>query len=376
MKKLTKIICLLLVLAIIPLLTGCSDNNSAKGVAVDMVTRLGKDNYKNIGDIFYHEDSYFDEEAFKELVKDKRLNISGNKTIKVKEVGEEITDSKTGYVKVRVQVEIDDKRIFNLDTIKVKNKWYVYDPNFYDGNVEIIVPANTTVKFNGKKLDNKSMKTEEEDFKVYFPDTYRYVKLEDVKMNVYTIKNVIKGKYSVSVKQNDSNEIKDVVYTYTESGKDSDNYTKETDYSEHTKKYAFKVSSNDKDVDSYVKDYLNNIYKTATTGSFDDVSKYFDKDSSEYSSIKSGYETLAKKSKKDGNSYYYSDYEVKKLDIKQISYYDDNNIVVCVSYDLNYKVNYTSSSSDRETETKSILVLKKDSKEKYVITNGNYIFLK
>lgn len=376
MKKLTKVICLLLVIAIIPFITGCSNNSDAESVAIEMVTRLSKDNYKNIKDIFYHEDSYFDEGAFKELVKSKKLNISGNKTIKVKEVGEEITDSKTGNVKVKVQIKIDNGKIFNVDTMKVGNKWYVYDPNFYDGNIEIIVPNGTTVKFNGKTLDKKSIDTEEQEVKVYYPDSYRYVKLEKVKMDTYTVKNVISGKYKVSVKSKDSNEIKDVLYTYSESGKTSDNYSKDTSYSDHSKSYTFKVTIKNNDIESYVKAYLENIYKNAATGSFDDVSKYFDKDSKEYDEIKSSYESLIKKSKKDGNSSYASDYEIKDLDIKQVSYYDDNNIVVCFSYNLNYKMNYSSSSYDRKNETKTILVLKKDNKNKYIITNGNNIFVK
>lgn len=377
MKRITKIVCLLLVLAIVPFLTGCSNGgSSAKSVAIEMVTRLSKDNYKNIGNIFYHEDSYFDETAFKAAVKAKGLNISGNKTIKVKEVGNEITDSKTGNVKVTVKVEIDKDRVFNVDTMKVGKKWYVYDPNFYDGNIEIIVPNGTIVKFNGKALSDKSAETEETDVKVYYPDSYRYVKLEKVKMDKYSIKNVIKGEYSVSVRTANSKEIKDVIYTYSEYGKSSDNYTKDTEYSNRTKKYTFNVTGSNKDVEAYVKGYLDNIYKTATTGTFDDVAKYFDKDSKEYNTIKSNYETLAKNSKSEGRSYYYSDYEVKDLDIKSIGYYDDNNIVVMVSYNLNYKTNYSSSSYDKKYETKSILVLKKDSKEKYVITDGNNIFVK
>ena len=47
-----------------------------------------------------------------------------------------------------------------------------------------------------------------------------------------------------------------------------------------------------------------------------------------------------------------------------------------VEYNLTYKMNYSSSSYDRKYDTKSILVLKKDSKEKYVITNGYNIFVK
>ena len=377
MKRVTKLVCLLLILAIVPFLTGCSNGgSSAKDVAIEMVTRLSKNNYKNIGSIFYQKDSYFDETTFKELVKTKKLDISGNKTLKVKEVGEEITDHKTGNIKVTVRIKIDNDRIFNVDTMKVGNKWYVYDPDFYDGNIEVIVPSGTTVKFNGKALSSNSVHTEETDVKVYYPDSYRYIKLNKVKMDTYTIKNVLKGKYTVSVKAKDSNEIKDIVYTYSENGKTSDNYTKDTDYSNHSKKYTFNVNGDNKDVETYVKGYLDNIYKTATTGTFDDVAKYFDKDSKEYNTIKSNYETLAKRSKKEGNSYYYSDFEVKDLDIKSVGYYDDNNIVVMLSYNLNYKTNYTSSSYDKKYETKTILVLKKDNKEKYVITDGNNIFVK
>ncbi len=376
MKKVTKLFCLLLVVAIIPFLTGCTDNNSAENVAIEMVTRLSKDNYKNIGDIFYHEDSYFDEKAFKELVKTKRLNISGNKTIKVKKVEDEITDTKTGYLKTTVRIKIDADRVFNVETIKVKDKWYVYDPDFYDGNIEIVVPTETVVKFNGKTLGKDLVESEEKDIKVYYPDSYKYVKLDKVKVDVYTVKNIISGKYSVTIKNKNSNEVKDVVYTYSQYGKDSGNYTKDSNYSEKTKTYTFNVSSDNKEVESFVKDYVENIYKTATTGTFSDVEKYFDKDSKQYSSIKSYYESLAKKSKKEGNSSYISDYSIKDFEIKRVNYYDDNNIVVSVFYNLNYKMNYSSSSYDRKYETKSILVLKKDSKGKYVITNGNNIFVR
>ena len=376
MKKLGKVLSLLLVISIIPFITGCGSNTAEK-VAVEMVTRLSNDNYKNIGDIFYHEDAYFDEKAFKELIQDKEMNISGNKTIKVKDVSDEITDSKTGNLKVAVRIAIDDNKYFNINTIKVGNKWFVYEPNFYDGNVEIVVPSGTKVTFNGKELNSKEKKTREVDTKVYYPDSYQNVKLENVKMDTYKVKNVLAGKYSVSVKGKDSKEIKDVVYTYTKSAKDdSDNYSKDTDYTSKTKSYTFKVKSSNAEVTKYVTDYVNNIYKTATTGSFDDVSKYFDSKSDLYNTIKSSYESLAKKSKSEGNYSYASDYEIKDLDIKGIYNYDDNNIVAILSYGLNYKMNYSSSSYDRKYDTKSILVLKKDSKEKYVITNGYNIFVK
>lgn len=378
MKKIQKVFLLLAILVLPFMVTGCGKNSSAKDVAVQMVTKLSKDDYKNIGKIFYQEkDSYFDEEAFKKLIQDKELNISGNKTIKVREVGEEITDSKTGYSKVEVKIAIDDNKIFNVDTIKVGNKWYVYEPDFYDGNIEIAVPSGTTVKFNGKTLNKSLKKTKETDTKVYYPDSYRNVELEDVKMDIYKVKNVIAGKYSVAVKGKDTKEIKDVVYTYSKSGSTSDNYDKDTDYSDRTKTYTFKLATSNKDVENYVKNYLDNVYSNASTGSFDGVAKYFDSESDEYNNIKKNYESLAKKAKKEENSYsYISDFKVEDLKNKGTYYYDDNNIVVMVEYNLTYKMNYSSSSYDRKYDTKSILVLKKDSKEKYVITNGYNIFVK
>ena len=117
MSNKTKKVFLLLTLLVIPFLTtACGKNNSAKDVAVEMVTKLSKDDYKNMDDIFYQgEDSYFDDEAFKAAIQDKELNISGNKTIKVEEVGDEITDQETGYLKSSVRIKIDDNKIFNVE---------------------------------------------------------------------------------------------------------------------------------------------------------------------------------------------------------------------------------------------------------------------
>ena len=378
MKINTKKIFLLLILLIVPfMVTGCGKNGSAKDVAIDMVTRLSKDDYKGIGDIFYQEkNSYFDEEAFKEEVQDKELNISGNKTIKVKEVGSEVTDPKTGNVKVEVKVAIDNNKIFNIDTIKVGNKWYVYEPDFYDGNIEIIVPNGSTVNFNGKKLGKSYLKTKEEDFTVKYPDSYKSVKLEDVKVDVYRINNVIKGKYNVSVKSKLSKEIKDVVYTYGKNYKKSENYEFDTDYSDKTKSYTFKLSVEDKGVNNFVKTYLDTIYSKAANGSFDGVKNFFDEDCEDYSDVKKYYEKLVDRATKSENDYSYaSDFKVEDFEQKATYYYNDDNIVVMFEYELKYKMNYSSSSYDRKYDAKTILVLKKDSKGNYVITNGNNMFV-
>lgn len=376
-NKVIKVLSLLVLLVVPFLLTGCGSNNTPKNVAVEMVERLSEDNYKNIGKLFYQEEnSYFDEEVFKDLVEEKNLNISGNSKIKVKSVGDEITNS-DGNSTVKVQIAIDNGKIFNVNTIKVKNKWYVYAPNFYDGNIEIVVPKGSKVKFNDKTLSKSYLKTKETDVTVTYPSTYRKVELEDVNMDVYTIKNVIKGKYSVSVEGDNLNTVKDVVYTYSKSrSSSSSNYDYDKDYSNNKVTYMFKLSMEGSEVKTFVKDYLNNIYKNAVeTHSFDGVKKYFDEDSSKYNEIKSGYESLINKVGVKGESTSYLDsFEIENLDYEGIYYYDDNNIAAIFSYKAEYKSNYTNNSFDRSFNLKTILILKKDSKGNFVITNGYQIF--
>ena len=242
--------------------------------------------------------------------------------------------------------------------------------------MEIVVPKDSTVKFNGKKLDKSYKKTKEEDFTVKYPDSYKSVKLEDVKVDVYRINNVLKGKYNVSVKSKNSSEIKDVVYTYGESGKSSNNYDTDTDYSDKTRQYTFKLSVEDKSVNSFVKTYLDTIYAKAANGSFDNVKSFFDEDCEDYDDIKKYYEKLVTKATKTDSSYSYaSDFKVADFKQKATYYYNDDAIVVMFEYELQYKMNYSSSSYDKTYDVKTILVLKKDSKGNYVITDGNNMFV-
>ena len=151
MKKLKRILLVLVFGLFTITLTGCGASSGPEKVATKMVEKLSKGDYKNMSSIFYHEDSYFSDEAFKKLLVDKNLTIEGNKKVKVKESGTEITDE-NGNPTVKVKVAIDNNKIYYIDTVKIKNKWYVYDDSFYNGDIKISVPKGTTVTLDGKKL--------------------------------------------------------------------------------------------------------------------------------------------------------------------------------------------------------------------------------
>lgn len=369
--------CLILMLFLLPfLVTGCSSNGSPEDVAVNMVRRLSNDNYKDIESIFYQdENSYFDEEAFKSIVKEKGLNISGNKKVEVKEVSDEVTNSDGNSV-VTVQISIDNNKLFTIDTIKVDNKWYVWEPDFYDGDIVIAVPKGAQVKFNNKKLSNKYLETKNIDVEIEYD-----LELSDVTMDVYTIQNLIGGKYSVSISGKNLRTVKDVVYTVNKrsSSTDSDNYVYDSDYYEDISKYTFCMTTDDDKVESFVQDYLNNIYLNAVnTQSFDGISKYFDESSSDFNTIKSNYESLISKIGTPQDRSYLNNFEVKNLEYVSNYYLDDNNFIVEIKYQLNYKSNYSSSNNvyDKNTTVNTTLIMKKKSDGSLVITDGERFFAK
>ena len=154
MKKAVMSVALLFIMLFVVSGCGIGYNSSPESVATEMVKRLSKDNYGNMKELFFHDkDTYFDEKVFQKLVEEKKLNIKGNKKIEVKEVGSEIT-GEDGNIHVKVKIDIDDNDIFNIETVNVNNKWYVYDKGFYAGAMTFIVPEGSKVYLNGNKLDS------------------------------------------------------------------------------------------------------------------------------------------------------------------------------------------------------------------------------
>lgn len=369
MKKLRKILLVLVFGLFTITLTGCGASSGPEKVATKMVEKLSKGDYKNMDNIFYHEDSYFSDEAFKKILTDNNLTIEGNKKVKVKEVGSEITDE-NGNPTVRVKISIDDNRTYNIDTVKIKNKWYVYDDSFYNGDIKISVPKGTTVTFEGKKLTGA--KEEKTDVKIKHQNSYSSVTVKDVTMNTYTIKNVLKSTYNVEVK-NAKTTIKDEIGSYSNSKTSSkNNYTYDTDYNDgkYVVNYLFSFSNDNETISKFVTDYYQNIYSSANSKkSWDEVKSNFDESSENLETYKNKYEKLL--NRLEGN---YSNYSA--TDIKVLKVYDFNDtVVVTTSYTFNYKYTYTYSQTEKnyDSDYNAMLVLKKTNDGKYVITDGNYV---
>lgn len=383
MRKYFKIV--LLIIISVFLVTGCASNNSPEDVAIEMVKRISNDNYEKIGDIFYQtDDTYFDDVAFEKIISDKQLNISGNSSWEVKEVGSEITDD-DGNTRVTVKISIDDGKVFNVDTINVDGKWYVYDKTFYDGTLKIAVPDKATVYINGKKLPKKYLKSEKVKARVVHPDlsSIKAVALSDVEMNVYELNGVIKGKYDITVESDTT--VKDVVYSKSDSYSiSSNNYSYSTDGDAVT--YVMNVAKDTEEIKTFVNDYLEKIYSLAMAkDNFDSVSKYFYKDSENFDTFKTNWNSLVKnlgdvKSTSRPDSYI-TDFKVKNIDYRKISYYNDENIGVAVSYDYSYGKHYRynnesfNSDSDVSNSVDAILVLRKNGKS-YAIFDGRSVFIK
>ncbi len=368
MKNFKKLLFVLVLLLVPFILTGCgADNSKPEAVSEAMLKMLMKDDYSGAKDIFYHEDSYFTDEAFAEIIKEKGLSLNTNKTHKLLSVGEEITD-KNGNATVLVTYALDNNKTFSFNTIKVDNKWYVYDESFYNGDILISVPKGSTVKFDGTKL--KDSTTDKSDVTIKHAKMSYGSTIKDVDLDVYKVSNVLKGTYPISV-TNGGNEVKDEIGTLSKYKTSAEgNYTYKSDYKDgkYSINYTFVVPTKDsKTINSFVSEYYKNVYDAANAKKeFSEVSKYFSSDSS---IMKSTYNILMGYV----SNGHYTNYNVS---FKTDKVYDFGNYAA-VTGDLTLKYNYKGYFSDTVTpksETKNtVLILEKDGNS-YKVSNGqNYL---
>ena len=367
-------------------MAGCSANSSATKVAKEMVKRLGKEDYSGIEKIFYQEEgTIFDEKAFKELIEQKGLNIKDNKKIEIKEEGAEITNE-DGFITSKIKINIDNNKIFVIDTIEVDGKWYVYEPDFYDKDIVIIVPDDAKVSINDVKLKKENKETRKIDVTVKHPDySYASVKLEDVEMLAYVLKKPLKGTYSITVETDKV--VKDVIMTYANRSEiDSTNYTYESS-SEDGMTYFFNnvEETSNKDVEKFVGEYLNAMLEAGNNKSeFYSISKYYDVKNGSYS-FETKYEEYiedigdANKETTSTNRYY-DTFKLESVEYKGFKTYNDNTIAVKLTYKVSYQYHtkYTSGKINDKSytdEIKGIIILSKDGKS-YKITNGYNLLFK
>lgn len=382
MKK----IVLVLTLGFVSLfIAGCSANGSPTKVAKEMVKRLAKEDYANIEKIFYQEEGgIFDEEKFKALVEKNDLNIKGNKKIEVREEGAEITNA-DGFVTSKIKIAIDNNKLFTIDTIQVDGKWYVYEPDFYDSDITIVVPKGATVKIDDEKLGKEYKEKKKISLTAKHPSSsYVSVKMNDIEVDAYVLKSPLKGSYSITVEGEST--IKDVIMTYSDRYSiSSTNYTYESSSTDGMI-YMFDNSeetSNEK-IEKFISEYMNAVSTEANTRSgFSAISKYFDLDTEDYDAEDAYddmiYDNGDPNKVTSSTNIYYNNFKITNIEYKGFKTYNDNNIVVKFTYTLSYKYNKKYSDGDIYNKDYSykyhaIAVLSKDGNT-YKIKNGYNLFV-
>lgn len=368
------------------MLTGCKKEDTPETLANNVVDLLSNGSVEDISSYFYVENGdFFDEKTFEELLVEKGLNIDNNKTNEVIEVGAQLTDD-NGNPTVKVKVIIDNNKVVNLNTVKVDEKWYVYDNTFHDKDIRIIAPKGTQVFMNDKELSSDYLQKVSLNVKASHPNvsSNKSIVLNDVEVDAYVLKNPIIGTYKIKLVGDKV--IEDEIYSYSKYGsKISSNYTSVASYTEGTT-YFFNLTNDSNKVEEFVNDYLDNIYSNmVSTHSFDEVDKFFDKESDIYETVVNGYKNAVNNigdSKKETlPNQYYDTFEVKNAKIHRINYYNNDNIIVSLSYKLSYKYHQVYSNEEYNNEKEqvkdvdTIIIIRKNDEGNYVIRNGYSLFL-
>lgn len=386
MKK--KFFLLTIIFTIMFILTGCSTNQETpEKVATKAVEYLSSGELEKVAELFYHpSEEFFDKDVLIELLEEKEFNLKGNKTNKVVDVSSEKKDEYNNPL-VNVKVLIDNNKYINFTLVKENEKWYINAKEFRDKDIRIIVSKDVTVKINGQILNSNDMIKIPFTYKVAHPNlsSDKTITLEDMPVDAYVLKNPLIGIYKITI-ESKSGIIEDEIFTYSKYGSyESEYYNSYSSYTEGTT-YIFQINDHTKELEKYVDEYLNNIYSNVVENhSMDKVNKYFDQESSSYETIKAYYEkaisNFGNKDNANKPNVYMSDFVISDTVIHQMNYYNDDNIIITLSYKVSYKYNVEysveslNSVRDFSKDVDTILIMRKDENNNFLITNGYTLFL-
>jgi len=299
--------------------------------------------------------------------------------IRLKEVGSQITNS-DGYVHSDVKIEIDKDRTFNLDTIEVDGKWYVYDESFYDGGIFLVVPEGASIKINNEKISSSYIKDVDLNLTLVHPSsTKKSMSVPGIKTKAYSFEKVLKGSYDITV--DGDKVVKDVIYSYSNNRKiSSSNYGYELDNGniiydfnnkEKNEELYIADSTLVSSAEKYVKSFYDDFVSTLKNSSgFDNMKKYFESDSKTFDTVKNSYEKNSMYIYNKANPYkytyisgyyYYGNFSNNGVAVKKVYYLNDNIIMAAVDFKLGYTYYSNSSSSNKQSNSNiySLIQLKK-----------------
>lgn len=356
MKKGLKLL-LVLVMALC-VLSGCAKDKNSKPeeVAKSFIKRLGKSDYEGIGNLFYHEGcDLWSDEVFKEVIKSKNLDIAGNKSVGKEYKVVEATTNDKGLLHSEVSMSIDNGVMFNLDTVKVGDKWYVYDPSVFDGNIMIVVPKGSKVIINGTTIDDKYYDKIETTISLTNPRTYRSETF-DTEIEGYMLKNLLEGTYKMEV-TTDKTYIDNIYTKKNRSQAGTDNF--DVKLMDDTVVYYIggtpNLEANEEETKAtgeFVKEYWSKYVEGITKNTkFDDLLKEYTTEES-YETIKKYYENeviyRGNKANHTGTDYY-SKSKVGDYLVNVVYKIKSDTYVVYYSYRLDYSINRSGRDYDNQS---------------------------
>lgn len=306
----------LLIIISLVLITGCNNNGSPESVAKEMAKRLSNGNYKNIEELLLTEkDVFLDEKVFKEYLDNNNIKMLGNKKI---EVLKDNTNNENSNNKL-VKIKIDNDYVLNINTTKVNGKWYIDIGNNFINNFKITVPANATVKLNGKELSKKYKEKSNEQQELQCLGLCEYASNLNINVNtdVYVIPQILNGTYKLTV---------DGQKGHYETERRPSEFPLKI-YLEPTSKYQSSIKK-------YIENSIQDIFTSIENDKKDNIKKYYHekildsvmKDYNKISAVDNNYTTFV---------IYYKDIKLESLSIKSM-YVFGNTIIVNGTYDYSF----------------------------------------
>lgn len=341
-------------------LTGCGNKlNGAEDVAKKMAQFLIDENYESAVDLIDKKELYINSEILKNYVENEDIDLTGNKKLEV--IHEELEENQSNR---KVQIKIDNNKIFWVNTTLIDGKWYV-DLDEEVEDLKITVPKDAIVKLDNNIVSADYSTKDEIKNRFSYSSADRYTVNFTVITDVYTLK-VLPGEYKLDVSGKNINSVSQNIPTNHYNFTDTTNltYTYENGYLVSYKADEERTEKLKKFYSTFILGLANNI---ANGKSFSDVKELSDKEG-KLNSMKELYNDFADA---------INELKCKNFTLSKVGEQKNNGVYALgndryvVFYSMNANVNTKDGS--RTTGIQAMLLVYEESDGKYLVVNaGNF----